>query len=180
MTYNLGNFKKEVKESEEWLKQELSTLRTGRATPSLLDGVSLEVYGSMMKLPQVASISVQDARTLYVTPWDMEQVKPIEKAVTQSDLGVSVGADEKGVRVSFPELTSERRQQLIKLLKDKLEDARIALKQKRQDVIDEIEKAGLSEDETRDAKNDVQEVINEGNKALDEIASAKEKELENA
>jgi len=182
MAYNFTELKKGIEETKEWLVQELSSLRTGRATPSLLDGVSLEVYGSRMKLNQVASVTVEDARTLYVSPWDMEQVKPIEKAITVADLGVSVGADEKGVRVSFPELTAERRQQLIKLLRGKLEDARIAIKQKRTDTMEKIEKekksGGLSEDEARDAKDDAQKLIDEGNKGLEEIAQKKEKDLE--
>ena len=182
MTFNLTDLKKGIEESKEWLTQELSSLRTGRATPALLDGVSLEVYGSRMKLNQVGSVSVEDARTLYVSPWDTEQVKPIEKAITQADLGVSVGADEKGVRVSFPELTAERRQQLIKLLRGKLEDARIAVKQKRTETIAKVEKAKksseLSEDEARDAKNDAQKLVDDGNKALEAIAEKKEKELQ--
>lgn len=182
MTYTLDELKKGIEESKEWLVQELSSLRTGRATPALLDGVSLEVYGSRMKLNQVGSVSVEDARTLYVSPWDIEQVKPIEKAITLADLGVSVGADERGVRVSFPELTAERRQQLIKLLKSKLEDARIAVKQKRTEAMERIEKArkenDLSEDEARDAKSGAQKLVDDGNKSLEEIAEKKEKELE--
>lgn len=182
MAYKLDELKKGLEETEQWLAQELSTLRTGRATPALLDGVALEVYGSRMKLNQVASITVEDARSLYVAPWDTEQIKPIEKAISMADLGVSVGSDEKGVRVSFPELTTERRQQLIKLLKNKLEDARIAVKQKRTDTMNAIEKAQkggeLSEDEARDAKDDAQKMIEEGNKKLEELAAKKEAELQ--
>lgn len=182
MAYDLKTLKEGIEGTKEWLVQELSTLRTGRATPALLDSVSLEVYGSRMKLNQIASIMVEDARSLYVSPWDMSHIKSIEKAVTVADLGVSVGSDEKGVRVSFPELTSERRQQLIKLLRAKLEDARIAIKQKRTDAIDGIQKAQkggeLSEDEAHSAKDNVQKMIDEGNKALEELADKKEKELQ--
>lgn len=178
MAHDLKNLQKEIDETKEWLSQELSALRTGRATPALLDSVELEVYGSRMKLNQTASISVQDARTLYVTPYDVEQVKPIEKAITVADLGVSVGSDERGVRVTFPELTAERRGQLVKLLKGKLEEARIALKQKRADAIKDLEKEELGEDDTKRGKEEIQKVIDEGNKALDEVAGAKEKELE--
>ncbi|MFQ5540882.1 MAG: ribosome-recycling factor [Candidatus Paceibacteria bacterium] len=181
MAYNLKELKEGIGETKVWFTAELASLRTGRATPALLDGVQLEVYGNRMKLDQVASISVEDARTLYVAPWDIEQVKPIEKAVTLANLGVSVGADEKGVRVSFPELTAERREQLVKLLRGKLEDARIAVKQKRADAMEGIEKAkkagDLSDDEARDAKADAQELVDAGNKALEEAAEKKEKEL---
>lgn len=134
-----------------------------------------------MKLNQVASISVEDARSLYVMPYDREHVKSIEKAITVADLGVSVGSDEKGVRVSFPELTAERRQQLIKLLRGKLEEARIAVKQKRADemsVVEKAHKAGeMGEDEARDAKTDIQKHVDAGNKGLEDIADKKEKEL---
>lgn len=182
MAYNLNELKVGIEETKQWLVQELSTLRTGRATPALLDSVHLEVYGSRMKLNQIANVSVEDARSLYVSPWDTEHIKPIEKAITVADLGVSVGSDEKGVRVSFPELTAERREQLIKLLRAKLEDARIAVKQKRTDVMGGIEKAKregvVSEDEARGAKNDVQTLVDAANRALDECADKKEKELQ--
>jgi len=178
MAYDISGLKKEVEETKKWLVEELASLRTGRATPALLDSVQLEVYGSRMKLNQTASITVQDARTLYITPYDAEQVKPIEKAITVANLGVSVGSDDRGVRVSFPELTAERRGQLVKLLKAKLEDARITLKQKRTDAIKTMEKEEMGEDDTKRAKDDIQKVIDEGNKALEEIADTKEKELE--
>lgn len=177
MTYDLNPLKKGIDGTKEWLVTELAALRTGRATPTLLDGVSLEVYGSRMKLKEVGSVSVQDARTLYVTPWDQGQVKAIEKAITVADLGVSVGADEKGVRVSFPELTAERRAQLVKLLKSKLEEARVTLRGKRADSIKELEKLELGEDEERRTKDAIQKMVDEGNKEFDAIADKKEQEL---
>lgn len=178
MAYDVSKLKKEVEGTRSWLVEELASLRTGRATPTLLDGVQLEVYGSRMKLNQVAGIVVQDARTLYVTPYDASQVKAIEKAITVADLGVSAGSDDRGVRVTFPELTAERRGQLVKLLKGKLEEARIGLKQKRIDAIKEMEKEEMGEDDERRAKDDIQKVIDEGNKMLEEVADKKEKELE--
>lgn len=168
----------EVEETCAWLTKELATVRTGRATPSLLDAIHLEVYGSRMKLSQIASIAVQDARTLYIAPYDASQVKLIEKAVSVADLGVSVGSDERGVRVSFPELSAERRVQLVKIVKAKLEDARVALKQKRTDALKALEAEELGEDDERRAKEAIQKVVDEGNKALETIAANKEKELE--
>ena len=112
--YDLNVFKKTALEKVDWLLTEVSSLRTGRATPALLDGVFIEVYGSRMKLNQVANITIEDARTLYVSPWDREQVKAMEKAITLEDLGVSVGYDDKGIRVSFPMLTETRRHQWMK------------------------------------------------------------------
>ena len=181
MAFDQNPLKKGIDETKAWLVNELASLRTGRATPALLDGVSLEVYGSRMKLNQTATVAVQDARTLYVMPYDAGQVKAIEKAISVADLGVSVGADERGVRVSFPELTTERRTQLVKVLKSKLEDARVALRGKRTETMNALKKAEkegtMGEDEARRAETDAQKLIDEANKALEEMADKKEKEL---
>lgn len=181
MAYDLSKLKTGVQHVETWLQGELSSLRTGRASPALLDGIQVEVYGSLMKLPQVATVTVEDARSLYVAPWDKGQLKPIEKAITVADLGVGVGSDEKGVRVTFPELTTERRQQLIKLVRTKLEEARVSLKGERTKAMEDIEKKQkadeLSEDAARGAKDEVQKLIDAGNKKLEEQADKKEKEL---
>ncbi|MEK7613846.1 MAG: ribosome recycling factor [Patescibacteria group bacterium] len=183
MAHQTVNLQKSIEETKKWFQDELGTLRTGRATPALLDSVQLEVYGSRMKLNQVASVMVSDARSLYVTPYDLTQVKAIEKAISVADLGVSVGSDEKGVRVSFPELTSERRQQLIKLMRGKLEEARIAIKKRRSEEMALIEKAQkdseMGEDDARRAKDDVQKLIDAGNRVLEELADKKEAELSN-
>lgn len=178
---DLSKLKIGIRETEAWLQTELQGLRTGRATPALLDSIQVEVYGSLMKLPQVASIAVEDARSLYVTPWDKGQLKPIEKAITLADLGVGVGSDAVGVRVTFPELTTERRQQLVKIVKSKLEEARVSLKGERTRAMEEIEKKQkaeeLSEDTARAAKEEVQKLVDVGNKKLEELAEKKEKEL---
>jgi ribosome recycling factor len=177
MAYDLSAFKKGAEEKVEWLSRELQWVRTGRATPALLDGVSVEVYGSRMKVPQAASIAVQDARTLYVAPWDKSQIKPIEKAITAADLGVSVGSDDNGVRVSFPELTTERRGQLVKLVRAKLEEARVALKGVRTKALADIEKGEASEDEEKRLKAEVQKVVDETNKRFEDVVKKKEQEL---
>ncbi len=175
--FNAAQFKKSASEKGNWLATELQGLRTGRATPALLDGISIEVYGSKMKLNQVASISVEDARTLYVSPWDKGHVKPIEKAITLADLGVSVGSDEKGVRVSFPELTEERRGQLVKLVRGKLEEARVALRATRAKAIADLEKSGASEDDEKRFKSEIQKIVDEANTTLENIVEKKEIEL---
>lgn len=179
--YDATKLKAGIQHVEKWLQGELSGLRTGRATPALLDSIQVEVYGSLMKLPQVASIMVEDARSLFVTPWDKSQLKPIEKAITQADLGVGVGSDASGVRVTFPELTAERRQQLIKLVRAKLEEARVSMKAERTKAMEEIEKKmkgdELSEDAGRKSKEDVQKLIDAGNSMLEAEADRKEKEL---
>lgn len=175
--YDIAGFKKSASEKTVWLTGELQGLRTGRATPTLLDSVSIEVYGSRMKLNQVANIIVEDARTLYISPWDMSQVKVIEKAITLADLGISVGSDDKGVRVSFPELTTERRGQLVKLLRGKLEEARVQLRTLRTKAISDMEKDTPSEDEAKRLKGDIQKVVDEVNASLEALADKKEVEL---
>lgn len=177
MAFDLNQFKKIAGEKVTWLSTELQGLRTGRATPTLLDSVSVEVYGSRMKLTQVGNITVEDARSLYVNPWDKGQIKDIEKAITMADLGVSVGSDAQGVRVSFPELTAERRQQLVKLLRAKLEEARVHLRTARTKAISDAEKSDASEDEQKRLKTEIQKIVDETNKALEAVADKKETEL---
>ena len=183
MAHDFSKLKAGIKSVEEWLQSEFQSLRTGRASPALLDGVSVDVYGSMMKLSQVASINVEDARSIYISPWDKDQLKPIEKAIAVADLGVGVGSDAIGVRVTFPELTTERRQQLMKLVRSKLEEARVSLKGERTKAMEEIESMEkndeLSEDDTRRAKDEVQKMIEATNKSLEAAAEKKEKELAN-
>ncbi|MEK7063444.1 MAG: ribosome recycling factor [Patescibacteria group bacterium] len=182
MAYDLNKLRAGTDGVYTWLQQELTGLRTGRASPALLDGVSVEVYGARMKISQIATISVEDARSLYISPWDKGQLKPIERAISIADLGVGVGSDAVGVRVTFPELTTERRQQLIKLVRGKLEEARVSLKGERLKAMDDVdskEKGGtMSEDASRSAKDEVQKVIDESNKRLEELSARKEKELE--
>ncbi len=183
MTYNFSDFRSRVREIEEWLKKELSLLRTGRATSAILDSITVESYGSQSPIAHVGSIAMEDARTLRVSPWDKSQVKAIEGAIQKANLGLSVTTDENGVRVIFPELTGERRQQIIKLLKDKLEDARISLRKERESLLTEFktkEKEGtLSEDEHFKAKEELQKIVDETNRRFEELAKQKEGEIMN-
>lgn len=183
MTYDFSSLKKKITETEEWLKKEYQGIRTGRATPTLLDSIQAESYGSRTPLKQIGSISVEDARTLRVSPWDATQVKAIEKAITDANLGVGVSADEKGVRVTFPELTSERREALIKLSKDRLEHARVSLRNERDDIwndIQEKEREGeISEDEKFRYKEEMQKMVDAGNGNLDTLLEKKEEEIQN-
>ena len=182
MAYDFSPLKKKVTDTEEWLKKEYQGIRTGRATPTLLDGVLVESYGSRMPLIQVGSVSVEDARTIRIAPWDQSQIKAIEKGVTDANLGVGVSADERGVRVTFPELTSERRGALMKIAKDKLEDARVSLRGERDRVWSDIQKkekeSEISEDEKFRYKDEMQKLIDEGNKKLDALAEKKRAEIE--
>ena len=164
-----------------WLEREYSGIRTGQAVPALLDSIKVESYGTSMSLTQVASIGIEDARTLRVSAWDAGQVPAIERAIQDADLGVSVATDSSGLRVIFPELTSERRVQLSKLAKSKLEDARVSVRSIRDEVMKALEKehkdGELSEDELRRKKDGVQKEVDTTNQALESLYTRKETEV---
>jgi len=174
-------FLKKLEAAKDWLRGEYSGIRTGQAAPALLDAVRVENYGTLSPLNQVGSISVEDARTLRISPWDASNITAIERAVTEADLGVSVATDSSGLRVIFPELTSERRAQLEKLAKSKLEDARVRVKTARDEAVKQIdaaEKTGdISEDERFSQKEKVQDKVDAANKELESIYTAKTKEI---
>lgn len=181
MSYNFSNLKQKIKDVEEHLKNEYLGIRTGRASPALLDSIRVESYGSKLPVNQVAAISIEDARTLRISPWDNTQIKEIEKAITNSNLGVSISVDDKGIRIFFPELTSERREVLIKLVKEKLEGARISLRGERDhtwtDIQNQEKEGGMGEDEKFRYKDEMQKIVDDANNALEAVAERKEKEI---
>ena len=183
MAYNFSEFKKRIAGVEEWLQKEFSSLRTGRANPALLDSIKVESYGAWMTMSQIGSVSTEGPRTLRISPYDASQAKHVEKAIAAADLGVSVSADEKGVRVNFPELTSERRELLVKTAKSKLEEARVSLRVERDKVKSDIEKKTkaneLTEDDEKRSKAEMQKFVDEANRKLDELLVKKEKEIAN-
>ena len=180
MAYDFSAVKNNIKETEEWLARELSAVRTGRATPSILDGVKPEVYGTRSPLRDLGSVSVEDARTLRVIPWDKSVLKEIEKGITDANLGVGVSVDDQGIRVTFPELSSERRTQLAKLAGDKTEQAKVTLRGHRTDAIKALDAAekegGMGKDDVARLKVELQKLIDAGNEAL--VANLKKKETE--
>lgn len=181
MTYDFSKLKANITETEEWLSRELSGIRTGRAAPALLDGVKAEAYETHTPLRELASISVEDARTLRIIPWDMSLVKKIEKGITDANLGVGIATDDQGLRVSFPELTSERRAQLSKIAGDKTEQAKVTLRSHRTDALKALEAAekagGMGEDEVKRLKVELQKLIDAGNEALLKVLKKKEEEI---
>jgi ribosome recycling factor len=130
MSYNTANFKIELKKIEEWLAKEYASVHTGKATPMVLDSIMVESYGSRMPIKNVASVSIEDPKTLRIAPWDKNQIKDIESAIMEANLGLSVVSDSDGVRAIFPMLTTENRTKLAKILKERLEDARINAKRR--------------------------------------------------
>ncbi len=181
MAYDFSELKARVKETEEWLTRELSGVRTGRATPTLLDAVKPEAYGTRTPLRELGSVSVEDARTLRIVPWDHGLVKAIEKGITDANLGVGVSTDDQGLRVSFPELTSERREQLLKIAGDKTEQAKVTLRSHRTDALKALEAAakegGMGKDEIARLKVEIQKLIDIGNESLVKILERKEGEI---
>ncbi|MFZ2167580.1 MAG: ribosome recycling factor [Minisyncoccia bacterium] len=181
MAYDFSKLKTSITETEEWLSRELSGVRTGRATPTLLDGVKPEAYGSRTPIKELANISVEDARTLRIIPWDKELLKVIEKGITDADLGVGVSTDDQGLRVSFPELTSERRTQLSKIAGDKTEQAKVTMRGHRTDAMKALDSAekegGMGKDEVARLKAEVQKLIDAGNDALAKHLEKKETEI---
>ena len=147
----------------------------------VLDGVSVEQYGARVPLKNVASVSIEDPKTLRIAPWDKSQVKEIEKALNASNLGLSVATDDQGIRVIFPQLTTETRQTLVKVLKEKLEESRITVRRERENILEDIETkendGKMTEDEKFRAKEELQKIINETNNSLEAIFEKKEKEV---
>ena len=177
MTYNTSNFKAELKKAEEWLSREYSQVHTGRATPMILDSIMVDSYGQMMPIKNVAAVSVEDPKTLRIAPLDKSAIKEIEKAIQSANLGLSVVSDGEGVRAIFPMLTTENRQKLVKVLKDKLEDGRITVRKARQEAMDTLDE--MSEDDAKRAKDDIQKCVDEANKNLEAIFGKKETEVMN-
>lgn len=183
MAYNFLATKEDIKKVHEWMQKELSQVRTGRATPALLDGVSIESYGSRMQLQHVAAISIEDAKTLRVAPWDKGQMKDIESAIQAANLGVSVISDGVGIRVIFPDVTADRRKILMKLVSEKTEEAKIKIRAVREEAWNDIQKkekeGEMSEDEKFRAKDELQKIIDEGQAQLLLLVDKKQKEIEN-
>lgn len=178
---DMNELSQHLQEAVDWLKKEFAAIRTGQASPALLDGITIESYGAFMPLNQLATIGVEDARTLRISPWDTSSIPAIEKALQESNLGVSAATDSAGVRAIFPELTAERRVQLQKLAKSKLEDARITVRGVRDDAMKQIEKlekdGDISEDEKFTKKDEVQKKVTATNDTLEALFAGKESEL---
>jgi ribosome recycling factor len=179
--YDFKAFAIKADAAREWLSKEYRGLRTGRAAPAILDGVQVEAYGSMVPLKQVASVGVEDARTLRVTPFDTSVLKDIERAIVAASLGVGTATDSSSVRVTFPELTGERRQEFVKLAKGKLEEARTTVRVARDEAWKEIqsrEKEGtLTEDDKFSLKEDLQKRVDKINGELEALFERKEVEM---
>jgi ribosome recycling factor len=181
MSYDFSQAQSQKENILEWLKNEYRSIQTGRATPQVLDLVHIEQYGSRTPIAHVGSITTEDPRTIRVAPWDKTVIGAIEKAINDADLGLSVSSDSDGLRVHFPSLTTETRSKLVKLLKDRLEEARVRVRSMREDTnknIDAREKDGeYGEDEKKRYRDDLQKMVDGANAELEELFQKKEKEV---
>lgn len=162
------------------LQDRLDKIRAGRANPKLLDDIRVEYYGNLTPLKNVATVTVPDARTMIITPWEKKVLKDIEKAVIDSSLGINPSNNGENIRITIPPLTGERRQELAKQVKAECEEARISVRNARRDANDSLKKLlndGLSEDVERDAENDVQKLHDKYIKQIEECYNTKEKEI---
>ncbi len=173
--------KKKMKKVIEFLTQELSKLRTGRATPALLDSIRVDYYGNQVPINQIAAISIPDPKTIVIQPWDKSIIPEIEKAIYKSQTGLVPNNDSNVIRISIPPLTEERRREIIKVAHKLGEDARVAIRNVRRDSNEftkkqEKEKV-ISEDESRHLTNRIQKLTDDNIKMIDEILKKKEKEI---
>lgn len=178
---NLNNFKNELEKIKDHFKEEIYSLRVGRANPDLVAKILIDCYNSKMFLDQVASISVDDARALRVQPWDKNLILAIEHGIRNSNTGFQPTVDKETIRITIPELTEERRKSIIKILKEKLENSRINEKLKRdgiwKDIQEKERKGEINEDEKFRLKDELQKIIDSNNEELEKIYSKKEKEI---
>lgn len=163
------------------LKSELAKIRTGRAHPSLLEHIMVDYYGSDTPLSQVASIGVEDARTLTITPWERPMVQAIEKAIMNSDLGLNPNSAGVVIRVPMPQLTEERRRDLVKIVKNEGENGKIAIRNIRRDANSDFKslekEKEISEDDEHNAQDNIQKLTDQHVKTIDELIDVKEKDL---
>lgn len=163
------------------LKREYGNVRTGRANPLILEKVSVEYYGVPTPLRQVSNVSVQDGQTLVISPFDKTLVHEIEKAISKSDIGITPNSDGTCVRITFPPLTEDRRKEISKQVRKTAEESKVAIRNIRRDMTDELKKAekveNLSEDEVKDTQNEIQKLTDKFTKIIDGLSDEKEKEV---
>lgn len=165
----------------EALKREFASIRTSRASLALLDGIAVNYYGTATPLQQLASLSIPDSRQIAIQPWDPKVISEIEKSIMKSDLGITPVNDGKIIRIHIPPLTEERRKQLVKIVKKKAEEAKVAIRNIRRDINEELKKLEkekhLSEDDIKRSQDEIQKLTNSYIDKVDEVLAHKEKEI---
>ena len=178
---DLKEFQRKMEKTLDVLASDFAAVRAGRANAQVLDRITVEYYGVPTPLNQVGTISSPDPRTLVIQPWDTTLLRAIEKAIQVSDLGINPQNDGRVIRLAFPQLTEERRKELIKQVKKYGEDAKVAVRNVRRDAVDYVKKAQkkgeLTEDDQKKSEKDIQDLTDKFTKRIDEMCSVKEKEL---
>jgi len=173
--------KEGLKKNQSHFKSEIVTLSVGRATPLLVEDIIVDYYGTPTPLQQISTISIPDTRNILIKPWEKNQLKEIEKAINLAQLGFNPVNNGESIRITVPQPTEERRKDLVKHLRDLLEEAKISIRNGREDAIKEVrkmEKEGeISEDERFRGQDDIQKIVNEENKELEEMTEKKEEEI---
>ncbi len=181
MSYDFTKFKEEKEKIINYLSSEYRSIQTGTASPQVLDLLSVDSYGSKMSISHIASVGVETPANLLIVPYDKSLLKEIEKVINEADLGLSTSSDSTGLRVFFPKPTTESRQKMVKLIKEKLEEARVKVRNVREDSKKEIEKASkdgeFGKDEETRYLEELQEVVNEANRELEDMYNKKEKDI---
>ena len=177
----LAEAERKMGQSIEAMRRDISSLRTGRATPALIEDLSVDYYGSPTPLKQIASISAPDARAIMVQPWDRQSLRDIERSLTQSEMGFNPSNDGNVITVPIPPLTQERRQEMVRLLKRKAEDSKVAVRNVRREGVDSLRKMerdkSISQDENRRSQDTLQKTTDAHIKAIDEVSATKEAEI---
>ncbi len=163
------------------IQKDLATLRAGRANPQILDKITVDYYGTQTALNQVGNISSPEPRMLVIAPWEASMIKPIEKAIQKSDIGINPSNDGKVIRLIIPELTAERRKDLCKQVKKRIEDGKVAIRAIRRDAMEAVKKmkkdSEITEDDQKSAEKDLQKITDAHIEQIDKVGAAKEKEI---
>ena len=175
------NLKEKMEKSISVYSEKLSEVRAGRANPAILNKIKIDYYGTATPINQVAGVSVPEARLIVIQPWDISVLKEIEKAILASDIGINPNNDGKVIRLAFPELNEERRKELVKEIKKMAEEAKVAIRAIRREGIDnakaEQKEGNITEDELKQAENDIQKLTDKNIEEIDKILENKEKEV---
>jgi ribosome recycling factor len=170
-----------MSKTEQVVIHEFSGVRTGKASPALVENVLVEVYGSQMRIRELAGITTPEPRTLAIQPWDANSLHPIEKAIQKSNLGLTPSIQGKVIRLFFPELSEERRQEFVKIVRKMTEDGKVAIRHVRRDTMEQLKKhghdSGVTEDEVKQAEKELQKLTDEYSGKLDRHLAEKEKEI---
>lgn len=181
MSNNLSAYEDKMKKTISVLESEMKTVRAGRANPAILDKVTVEYYGAPSALTTIANVSVPDARSILIQPWDASILADIEKAILKSDIGITPNNDGKAIRLNFPPLTEERRKEIVKTIKKKGEDSKVAIRSIRRDAMEDsktLKKNGeITEDDVKNMEKDIQKLTDNYIKEIDSVIASKEKEV---